>query len=370
MQQNKMKPRLRGIKSKAQKAQKHALKMRARVMPGEAGILEDTPPRITNETVAAHREEVLGSARKYIYPLQHSRHSIVKISSAIFGAAILVFVIFCLLAFYKFQSEGSFVYDVSRVVPFPIAKAGPSYVAYENYLFELRHYIHYYQTQQKLDITSTSGKQQLASFKKQALQQVIDAAYVKQLATKNHVTVSDGEVDDEISLVRAQNRLGSSDQVLSDVLRQFWGWSIDDFRRELKQQLLAQKVVSVLDTNTHARAESALAQLQQGTDFAKLATAVSDDTNTKATGGQYSAAIDRQNRDVQPQIVAALYRLQNPGQVSSIVNTGSTLELVKYVQATTDKRQAAHIQFNFKPISTYLNPLKTQEATHRYITFK
>ena len=30
-------------------------------------------PRITNETVAEHREEVLSSARKYIYPLQHSR---------------------------------------------------------------------------------------------------------------------------------------------------------------------------------------------------------------------------------------------------------------------------------------------------------
>jgi parvulin-like peptidyl-prolyl isomerase len=339
-------------------------------MPGEAGQLEEAPPRITNETVAAHREEVLGSARKYIYPLQHSRHSIVKISAAIFGAAILVFVVFCLLAFYKFQSEGSFVYDVSRVVPFPIAKAGPSYVAYENYLFELRHYVHYYQTQQKLDITSASGKQQLASFKKQALQQVIDAAYVKQLASKNHISISNSEIDAEINLVRAQNRLGSSNQVLSDVLKQFWGWSIDDFRRELKQQLLAEKVVSTLDSDTHARAESVLTQLQQGGEYTKLAAANSDDPSTKANGGQYGFAIDQQNRDVPPQIVAALYQLQTPGQVSPIVNTGGTLELVKYIQASDDKRQAAHIAFNFKPITTYLDPLKATEATHRYVKLK
>jgi parvulin-like peptidyl-prolyl isomerase len=363
-------PKLPKLKGMGSKAQQHAQAVRDKVMPGEAGQLEETPPRITNETVAAHREEVLGSARKYIYPLQHSKHSIVKISSAIFGGAIVVFVIFCLLAFYKFQSEGSFVYDVSRVIPFPIAKAGTSYVAYENYLFELRHYVHYYQTQQKLDINSTSGKQQLASFKKQALQQVVDAAFVKQLATKNHVSVSDREVDDEISLVRDQNRLGSSDQVLSDVLKQFWGWSIADFRRELKQQLLAQKVVSKLDTATHTRAEAALLQLQQGVPFATVATAVSDDIGTKSSGGQYPAPIDRQNRDVQPQIVAALYKLQSPGQVSPVVNTGATLELIKYIQPSDDKRTAAHIQFTFKPLSTYLDPLKAKETTHRYIKLK
>jgi len=36
-------------------------------------------PRITNETIAEHREEVLSSARKYIYPLQHSLQRIVSI---------------------------------------------------------------------------------------------------------------------------------------------------------------------------------------------------------------------------------------------------------------------------------------------------
>src|SRR5665811_1430574 len=34
-------------------------------------------PRITNETVAEHREAVLSGARKYIYPLQHSKRRIV-----------------------------------------------------------------------------------------------------------------------------------------------------------------------------------------------------------------------------------------------------------------------------------------------------
>ena len=35
-------------------------------------------PRITSDTVEEHREEVLSSARKYIYPLQHSKHHVVR----------------------------------------------------------------------------------------------------------------------------------------------------------------------------------------------------------------------------------------------------------------------------------------------------
>src|SRR4051812_29151677 len=45
-------------------------------------------PRITNETVAEHREQVLRGARKYIYPLQHSRANIIKVSVTLFVAAI------------------------------------------------------------------------------------------------------------------------------------------------------------------------------------------------------------------------------------------------------------------------------------------
>src|SRR5437870_3637301 len=75
-------------------------------------------PRITNETVAVHREEVLSSARKYIYPLQHSKHKIVLISTALFIAAFISFFTYCVLAMYRFQTNSSLVYGVSQVVPF------------------------------------------------------------------------------------------------------------------------------------------------------------------------------------------------------------------------------------------------------------
>jgi len=323
-------------------------------------------PRITNETVAEHREEVLSTARKYIYPLQHSKHKIVLISTTIFITTLVVFFSYCLIALYRLQSTSAFLYRVTQVLPFPVAKAGSDYVAYENYLFELRHYIHYYQSQQKLDFASDSGKQQLAESKKRALERVVNDAYIKQLAEKHKISVSNREVDDQIAIVRNQNRLGGSEQAFEDVLKDYWGWSIDDFKRSLRQQLLTQKLLAVLDTETNARAEAALAELKAGADFAAVAKKYSDDQSSKDSGGEFGFLIDKTNRDITAQTVDALFKLDT-GEISGVVNIGYGLEIVKVLENNGDKIRAAHIVFNFKDISTYLNDLKEQQKTRLFI---
>ncbi|SRR6266702_1240248 len=350
------------IKSALKRVKREKTPKKSRLDEAIEGI-----PRITNETVAEHREEVLSSARKYIYPLQHSIHRIVTISVWLFGVLIISFFAYCFLALYRFHTTATFMYRVTQVIPFPVAKAGPHFISYESYLFELRHYMHYYETQQKIDFNSPSGKQQLDSFKKTAMQTVIDEAYIKELASKNKVSISNQEVNNEIILVRQENRLGSSNQVFADVLKEFWGWSVDDFKRELQQQLLAQKLVSTLDTATHQRANSALAQLQAGADFGTLAGQVSDDASTKANGGQYGATIDQSNRDLPPQVMSTLFSLK-PGQTSGIINTGGTLEIVKVISASGGKVQAAHISFTFQSIDAYLAPLRAKEKPYLLIT--
>ena len=328
-----------------------------------------TLPRITNETVAEHREQVLGRARKYIYPLQHSSHRILVLSSLISSGVLILFFGYCTLALYKFNASSTFIYKITQVVPFPIAKAGPSYVAYENYLFELRRYMHYYETQQRVDFSNESGKRQLAEFRKRALQTVVSEAYVKQLAKKHNVTVSDGEVNDALALVRSQNRLSSNDKVFSDVLKDFWGWSVVDFKRELKSQMLEQKVVSVMDVNTSTRAQQALERIQKGEDFASVAKEVSDDSSTKANGGDYGFQIDRTDKDLSPQVINNLFKLKL-NETSGIINTGSTLEILKVTDISGSKVRASHIMFAFRPISTYVNPLEQKNAPDQFVNFK
>ena len=322
-------------------------------------------PNITNETVAEHREDVLGSARKYIYPLKHSRRRAVFISSSIFIAALVVFMTYTTVALYRFQSTSGFLYGVTKVIPFPVAKAGKSWVSYNSYLFELRRYTHYYTTQQEADFTG-KDKAQLDNYKQQAMQQVIDDAYVKQLAKKHGVRVSTKDVERQVQLVRAQNRLGTSERQFREVLNEFWGWDENDFKRSLQQQMLTQAVVAKLDTDTVKQANDALAQLKAGADFGTLASQVSEDMATKANGGQYATAIDRTDGSVPAVVATELFKLQ-PGQYSGVINTGYSLEIVKVNTNTEGKVAASHIVFEFNPISDYLQPLKKSTKPHEYI---
>jgi parvulin-like peptidyl-prolyl isomerase len=258
---------------------------------------------------------------------------------------------------------------VTRVLPLPVAKAGSAWVSYESYLFELRHYMHYYETQQQINFNSASGKEQLVAFRKQALEQVINDAYTKQIAAQQHISVSNSDVNDAVALLREQNRLGSSDQEFSDVLKEFWGWSVDDFKRELRQQLLAQKVIATLGTATNTRANQALAELKGGQKFEAVAKKYSDDAATKANGGEYGSPIDHNNRDLAPQVVDELFKLK-PGQISGVIDTGYTLEIVKVVSVSDGKVRAAHIAFNYQGITTYIKPQEAKHPAHRFISVK
>jgi parvulin-like peptidyl-prolyl isomerase len=284
-------------------------------------------------------------------------------------AFILVFFTYCTLALYRYNSTSQFLYKVTSVIPFPIARVDGHFVSYNNYLFEIQHYIHYYQTEQGVNFNSTSGKEQLLNYEQQALNKVITDSYINQLASKDHVTVSSDQVNNQINVVRAQNRLGNNQAELADVLKTYYGWSINDFKRELKTQLLAQDLVSKLDTVTHSRAQNVLNLLNSGTSFSNLASEYSDDASTKANGGQYPGTISQNNPSIPAQIMAVLFTLK-PGQHSGIINTGSTLEIVENISQHGQQIQAAHISFNFQDVNTYLAPLKQHSKEKIYIHIK
>jgi len=325
-------------------------------------------PRITNETLGDHREEVLSSARKYIYPLKQSKHHVVRVSISILVCVIILFFAICGLLLYKFQNYSTFIYDVTQVAPFPVAKVGNNWVSYEFYLFELKHDIHYYQTQQHVDFSSKDGQAQLTHLKQEAMSTVIQDTEVNQLAAQNSVKITNQAVNSQITLVRSENRLGNSNDVFNSVLSEVYGWNENDFKRELKQELLQQAVVAKLDIATTQRAEFALQQIQKGANFATVAAQDSDDVSTRANGGQYPSLITINDSNISPIITAELFKLKT-GEVSPLVNTGYTLEILRVISTSPSGITAAHIQFDLQSINTYLKPLQAKETIHQYIKF-
>ncbi len=324
--------------------------------------------RITNENIADHREEILGAGRKHIYPLRQSKYRLVTISLILISLVVVTFFSYCIVALYKVKSDSGFLYQVTKVVPFPLARIGSDFVSYESYLFEVNHYTYYYKNQQQLDFNSDTGKQQLQEFKKRAQEKVINDAYVKQIAKQKGISVSDKEVDDRIAMIKSQNRLGSSDKEFESVLREFWDWSVNDFKRSLKQQILTEKVIADLDTEARTKAQNALNEINSGKDFAIVAKEQSEDPATKSNGGEFGFDIDKNNRDVSPATVEALFNLK-AGEVSPPINVGYGIEILKNIEQKEDKIKAAHIIFNFKDINYYLSSTKDQRKARTYITF-
>lgn len=325
--------------------------------------------RITNENLAKHREDVLSGARKYIYPLQHSKHRVVILSISLFLATVLIFSIVSVLFLYRFQTTSNFWYQVTRVVPFPIARTGSTLIAYENYLFELGHYIHYYENQQQLSFETEAGQAQLASYKGRALDKVINDAYIKQIAEEQGIGVNEQEVDEQIRIAREQNRLGSSDKVFEDVLREFWDWSVSDFRRSLKSEILEQKVLRELDPETEQRATEALARITAGEDFAEVAKEVSDDIGTKDDGGEFGF-VNKSNRNVSQQTVDTLFKLPE-GQVSEVTvvpyGTSYALAIIKNLEVKGEEARGAHMIFQLKDLNEILNDRKEAQPYRLYI---
>ena len=332
----------------------------------ESGIM----PKITNENVAEHREEILSGARKYIYPLQHSKHRIVILTTSLVIASILIFTSVTVFLLYRKQSTSDFMYQITKVLPFPVARTGNTFIAYENYLFELRHYIHYYETQQKLSFESEAGRDQLAAYKKRALDEVVSLAYARIIAEERGVSVSSQEIDEQIRIAREQKRLGSSEDVLEDVLREYWDWSLQDFRRSLESELLVQKVTRTLDEATENRAREAFSRLKAGEDFAVIAKEYSEEDTTKDIGGEFGE-VDPTNRNVSQQTVDNLLKLSE-GQYSDIsvipYESGYALEIVKNLEKKGKGARGAHIVFRLNDITPTLNDMKDKRPYRLYIS--
>lgn len=326
-------------------------------------------PRITNETVTQHREEVLGGARKYKYPLRQSRHKIVVISVILLTAVIIGFMSFVLLNLYKFQSTSAFMYKVTKAVPLPVARVGGTFVSYEDYLFEIRHYIHYFESQQDIDFNSEQGKAQLADQRKKSLEKVVNQAYIKRIAKEKGITVSKQEIDTQIDVLRNQNRLGGDNKVFEDVLKDYWGWTVADFRRSIEQEILSQKVLRALDTGAKARADAAYAELKNGKSFADVAKAYSDDAATKDKGGELGFLVSKTDRNVPPQTINALFKLKT-GEYSEVTDIGWGLEIVKNLGFEGDKIKASRIFISYQDINNFLNSYKEKQKAHTFIRVK
>ena len=325
----------------------------------------ETGGRITNETVAEHREQVLAGGRKFKYPLQYTKHRLLIISLVLVVSAILLFSGFCTWQLYGLQSTDRFMYRLTQIVPLPVAKVDDNWVSYSDYLLRLRSAIHYLSTKEAVNFNSDDGKRQLDYQKRLAMDKAIENAYVERLAKDNDIKVSAQEVDDFIRRQISTYHLGVTPEVYRQVIRDYYDWSFDEYQDSISQQLLRKKVSARLDDAAKRKIVTLLQQLKKGADFAKLAKAQSEDLTTKSQGGDWGV-VSKDTDD--PSGLINIASGLEPKHFSDVIEGVDGFYIVKLVQKRDNgDLHLAKIFIAYHVVSQRLEDLKKGDRIQEFI---
>lgn len=236
--------------------------------PGKKKPVEQAPSRITNETVAEHRERILAGGRKFKYPHQYVRHKLVINTIIISLATLLLVTLAGWLALYKFQNTSEFMYRITRVIPVPVADVDGEAVRYSDYLMRYRSQELWLRDKGQLGVSKKDDKRQLDFFKRQVMDGLEKDIYAQKRARALGITVSDQEVQATIDNNRHTATGEISQEVYDASTKDTLGYSPDEYRHIIRQALLRQKVAFAVDTkasDTKRQVEAALAKKKSRT---------------------------------------------------------------------------------------------------------
>lgn len=332
----------------------------------KSGKAPETGGRITNETVAEHRERVLAGGRKFKYPLQYTTHRILFISILLSVVALIIFIAFFVWQLYFAQAYDRFTYGLTRVLPVPVAKVDAEFVRYSDYLSELRSAVHYLTTKEAVNFNSVDGKRQLDFYKRLALDKAIRNALVSKLANDNKITVTTKEVDDFVKHQLESKKLGVTEEDYKRVISDYYDRSFDEYKNAVRQELLHKKVSAALDTESRGKAEWVVQQMAAGGNFGDLARLLSDDLLTKANGGDIGF-VSSDSEDPSG-LIAAAKALQAPGHIAGPIEGVDGLYIIQLLEKRdTGDVRFAKIFISYKLVSQKLTELKDQSKINEFI---
>ena len=315
-----------------------------------------------------YRQAIIRSGDRYRSSVIITPRRLVGLSLLILILALIALIGYVSVRAYRHQDYSQFMANVTRVIPVPVARVDTTFISYRDYLQELRRYTHYFESQQDLDLSDPNNEDILRDLKQRSLRHVVNQVYIDRLASEHKINVSDDEVELEFALLRQQNKLGGNETETAAVLGEFFGMSIDEYLYRIRDELLKQKVVAKLDQRqAQSKAESIRQRALGGEDFAELARANSDDPVSAAIGGEYNFWLDLDEQNETPAVLAAVFETE-VGGISSIIQTGYRLEIIKVLEENSEgQRRAAHISVYFSSEVEILKDIKERQPAVYYL---
>jgi hypothetical protein len=328
---------------------------------------EQQPSRITNETVAEHRERILAGGRRFKYPVQYARHRLVFNTIIISIVALVVIVFFVWWQLYPQQNSSTFFYRITRVLPLPVASVEGETVPYSNYLVGYRSQAHYLETKEGVNLQAPDSKGQVEYIKRKAMDDAVADAYATKIAREQNIKVTDKEIDDAITRQR-QSRDGTASQETYDaIVLDHFDWTPQEAREVTTRKLLRQQVAYAIDSTATRNRDQVVAKLQTEKDFDKVAQSVGGTGEAKVQSG-VTPLVPRTNQDGG---LAAMAATLQKGQVSGAFKStsGDGYYIVRLLDASNDSRISyAYIKIPLTTFDDQLDKVKSQNKVKEYIT--
>lgn len=321
------------------------------------------PQRITNETVAEHRERILAGGRRFKYPMQYARHRLVFNTIIITVAALLLIVLVGWWQLYLVQNTSTFFYRVTRVIPLPVASVDGEQVRYGDYLMYYNSSAYYLQRSEQLNLQSEDGKRQLDFIKRRSIDNVIADAYAVKRARELGVVISNDRIDQVINEDRNTVNGRISQETYDASALNVLGWSPEEYRQDVRSKLIRQEVSYAIDTMAKQKQELVASKVSQpDADFEKIAAELSGEGVTVGASG----LVPHTNRD--GGLAAAAVKLER-GQVSNVVRTttGDGYYFVKVIEKTDTQVSYIYLRVPLTAFNEQLAALKRDGKVNEYI---
>ncbi|MEO5950807.1 MAG: peptidylprolyl isomerase [Candidatus Saccharimonadales bacterium] len=328
---------------------------------------QEAPSRITNETVAEHRERILAGGRRFKYPMQYARHKLVINAIIIVLVTILALVLIGWWQLYPVQNTSTFFYRVTRVLPLPVAVVDGEQVRYSDYLLHFNSSAHYLQQSEQVDLNSDDGKRQLDYIKRKTMDNVVADAYAAKIAREQKITISDSDVDAIIKLGRTTTNGVISQETYDASALSILGWTPDENREVIRSGLIRNAVSYQIDTVAKDNVQKVTNLLQnKDIDFDLVAKTVGGSGDSAVTAG-VSGLVPNFNND--GGLSAAADKLQK-GQLSPVIKstTGDGYYVVRLLEKTDTKISYAFIKIPLTVFNAKLADLKKNNKVTEYIS--
>ncbi len=324
---------------------------------------EDTAPsRITNETVAEHREQILAGGRKFKYPHQYVKHRLV-ITAVIISVVVLIMAIVAAWAsLYRLQNTSDFMYRVTRVVPAPVANVDGQAVRYSDYLMRYRSQERWLSSKGQLGLSSADDRRQLDFYKRQVLTGLEKDMYAEKLANKLHISVSDKDIQAVVDNNRHTATGVISQEVYNASTKDTLGYSPAEYRHIIGQSLLRQKVAYAIDSDAKAIQEQigrAIVSKKPATSLESIAGQFQKQY-TKVSFGA-SGFVPKSNQDGGLSKQALLLK---DGEISSAVKS-TTGDGYYFVQRLGTRNDQVSYQYIEVPLTKFENEFAALQKAHR-----